>query len=71
MTYYHVNQDFCIACGICQLKAPHLFYYDDEGIAHCKQDKTQPIPDNFIFSFKEAYITCPTGAIVRSDKPIS
>lgn len=65
MTFYSVNQENCIACGICQLKAPELFYYDDEGIAHCKQDITQPLEEKFLFSFKEAYISCPTGAIKR------
>lgn len=66
--FYHVCKEDCIACGLCQLKAPHLFNYDDEGIAHPSLPKDVPIPDELLISFKAAYIHCPTGAIQRSKK---
>lgn len=67
--YYTINQEDCIACGLCQLKSPKLFYYDDEGIAHAHLPKNQHIPEHLLFSFKDAYISCPTGAIQRSNQP--
>lgn len=33
MLYSQVIPERCIACGLCQLKAPDLFDYDQEGIA--------------------------------------
>ncbi|MBS4750675.1 ferredoxin [Granulicatella sp. zg-ZJ] len=66
--FYDVCQEDCIACGLCQLKAPKLFYYDDEGIAHSLYDRQTHIPESLMFSFKDAYINCPTGAIKRFDK---
>lgn len=67
--YYTINQEDCIACGLCQLKSPELFYYDDEGIAHAKLPTDTSIPETLLFSFKDAYISCPTGAINRSNLP--
>lgn len=69
--FYKVCQEDCIACGLCQLKAPQLFTYDDEGIAHPTQNLYTPIPTDLLVSFKNAYIHCPTGAIKRSKKPLN
>lgn len=70
--YAKVRCEECIACGICQLKAPRLFDYDDEGIALMTQDGntgTTPLDPADIPAFKDAYISCPTGAIKRSSHP--
>ncbi|MBF0780039.1 MULTISPECIES: ferredoxin [unclassified Granulicatella] len=67
--FYRVCQEDCIACGLCQLKASQLFHYNDEGIAHPSLPKDAPIPNELLVSFKEAYISCPTGAIQRSNEP--
>lgn len=70
--YGKVDQERCIACGICQLKAPALFDYDDEAIAYMTHDAnsgTQPIPEAQLAAFRDAYTHCPTGAIVRSQQP--
>ncbi|MGO3381172.1 MAG: ferredoxin, partial [Loigolactobacillus coryniformis] len=32
--YSRVQREECIACGLCQLRAPALFNYDKEGIAY-------------------------------------
>lgn len=74
-TFAKVLQERCIACGLCQLKAPELFDYDHAGIASYRPDKNtgqKPITDpKDLIAFKLAYTACPTGAIVRSDHPFS
>lgn len=70
--YTRVVPEQCIACGLCQLKAPELFDYDEDGVAYVKIDNNQgtmPIPAALMTKFKAAYTSCPTGAIVRSTKP--
>ncbi|KRK34244.1 ferredoxin [Loigolactobacillus bifermentans] len=72
MDYSRVQQENCIACGLCQLKAPHLFDYDAEGIAYFKPDHNQsvtPIPDSERTAFKAAYQQCPTHAIQHQKGP--
>lgn len=73
MLYSKVQQERCIACGLCQLKAPQLFDYDLAGIAYFKPDKntgTKPINDpKDLIDFKVAYRQCPTHAILKSDDP--
>lgn len=72
MTYTRVVPEECIACGLCQLKAPELFDYDENGIAYVKIDNnqgSQPIPAALLAQFKDAYTTCPTGAIKRQKQP--
>lgn len=69
--YGKVDQDACIACGICQLKAPSLFEYNYEGVAwmtHDQNSGTSLIPLDELDAFKEAYTHCPTGAIKRSNQ---
>ena len=70
--YSRVAQDECIACGLCQLKCPNLFNYNDEGLAFIKIDNNTgqlPIVPQEFENFKSAYINCPTGAIKRSNCP--
>lgn len=58
----------CIACGLCQIKAPELFAYDEEGIAHFKNDQQSTemtISEEDVPAFKAALTHCPTGAIQR------
>lgn len=64
----YIVPEQCIACGICQLKAPELFEYDNEGIAYFKnaENPYQIEIDNQNFEdFKKALTHCPTGAIQR------
>ncbi|WP_057893621.1 ferredoxin [Lacticaseibacillus brantae] len=70
--YTKVDQEACIACGLCQMLAPELFTYDEAGIASFKPDQNTgslPLDDYAKIDFKLAYTRCPTGAIKRSDKP--
>ncbi|MCH4057394.1 ferredoxin [Lapidilactobacillus gannanensis] len=72
--YTRVVPEQCIACGLCQLKAPELFEYDEEGVAYVKIDNnhgTTPIPAALMAKFKDAYTSCPTGAILRSAHPFT
>ncbi|AMB99708.1 hypothetical protein AWM75_06795 [Aerococcus urinaehominis] len=65
----YILPDQCIACGICQLKAPELFEYDDQGVAYFKAspDPYQiTLEDYQLETFKAALTKCPTGAIQRS-----
>jgi len=55
----------CIACGLCQVKAPNIFDYHDNGIVKFKGTDslekcvTEPLPDDLL----TAYQKCPTRAI--------
>ena len=72
--YAKVDCESCIACGICQLKAPQIFEYDAEGIAYVKEDQntgTVPLPEDTIADFKKAYTSCPTGAIKINNRPFT
>ena len=72
--YTKVDCESCIACGICQLRAPEIFEYDAEGIAFVKQDNntgTVPLPEDTLEKFKDAYTACPTGAIKRKKSPFT
>lgn len=74
MTYTRVVPEECIACGLCQLKAPELFDYDENGIAYVKIDNNQgskPIPAVLQAHFKAAYTACPSGAIKRQNQPFT
>ncbi|MGM0124502.1 ferredoxin [Enterococcus sp. AZ194] len=57
----------CIACGICELIAPNIFDYDDEGIVQFVQEpssKHQFIPKSEELAVLEAYKKCPVRAIL-------
>ena len=72
--YAKVNRPECIACGLCQMLAPKLFEYDQDGIASYTPDQntgTEPLSPANLIDFKLAYTRCPTGAIKRSDKPFA
>ncbi|WP_191980373.1 ferredoxin [Loigolactobacillus rennini] len=74
MYYCRVQREACIACGLCQLHAPHLFNYDHAGIAYYQPDHNQgnhPVPSRELAAFKQAQRDCPTGAIKRQNKPYS
>lgn len=55
----------CIACGLCQIKAPEIFDYYDNGIVKFKDSDTleknfpEPLSDELLL----AYQKCPTRAI--------
>ncbi|MGX7023553.1 ferredoxin [Vagococcus hydrophili] len=56
----------CIACGLCQIKAPNIFDYHDNGIVKLSDsDETEfqigtDVPEDLL----NAYKACPTRAIV-------
>lgn len=72
MHYTKINKESCIACGLCQLIAPDLYEYDQDGIAYTKKDDNKGIiavENDELDVFKKAYTSCPTGAILRSKTP--
>lgn len=74
MYYTKINKPACIACGLCQICAPSLYEYDEDGIAYTIKDENKgivPVEENEMESFRNAYTHCPTGAILRSDEPFS
>lgn len=74
MHYTKINREICIACGLCQIIAPTLYEYDENGIAYTVKDGNQgviPVEKEEMDLFKKAYTSCPTGAILRSTQPFS
>lgn len=72
MYYTKINKEKCIACGLCQLYAPTLYEYDQNGIAYTNQDNNNgitPVQDYEVEGFRRAYTACPTGAILRATAP--
>lgn len=72
MYYTKIDRESCIACGLCQLIAPELYEYDENGIAYTVKDNNAgivPVGNKDLESFKKAYTSCPTGAILRSNTP--
>lgn len=72
--YAHVNQEACIACGLCQMLAPDLFHYNSEGIASYTPDHntgSQPLNPTQAEAFTVAFKRCPTGAIEHRDAPFT
>lgn len=57
----------CIACGLCQVMAPEIFDYDDDGIVLLKKE---PSKDRCLIAKEQeadclkAYRKCPTRAIL-------
>ncbi|MGY3777602.1 ferredoxin [Isobaculum melis] len=68
--YSKVNQDLCIACGLCQTKAPAIFDYDEEGIAFVKQEQHHVSAENEA-ALMQAYLACPTHAILKQAVPFT
>ncbi|WP_314059490.1 ferredoxin [uncultured Vagococcus sp.] len=57
----------CIACGLCQVLAPDVFDYTDEGIVIFTEapDRQQfRLDDSLVEQGMAAYKHCPTRAIV-------
>lgn len=72
MYYTKIDREKCIACGLCQICAPALYEYDENGIAYTAKDGnegTVPIQEEEMAGFRKAYTSCPTGAILRSALP--
>lgn len=63
--YVKVDPERCIACGLCQVKAPQLFDYTNDGIAFYTQDAQKPVPDEWLAQYRQAYAHCPTRAITH------
>lgn len=56
----------CIACGLCQIYAPEIFDYNDEGIVLLKKHshkQQQVIPSQETDNVRIAYRKCPVRAI--------
>ena len=57
----------CIACGLCQIEAPDIFDYDEEGIVlfaqepEAHQQFVMPEEETYV---KKAYQKCPVRAIL-------
>lgn len=72
--YTKVDQEKCIACGLCQIKAPQIYDYTEDGLAYNLIDQNtgqMPLPDALISEFKLAYTACPTNAILRKSEPFN
>lgn len=57
----------CIACGLCQVLAPDVFDYTDDGIvifSTCPTQQSLMLPDHLTNQTISAYKKCPTRAIV-------
>ena len=56
----------CIACGLCQIKAPDIFDYYDNGIVKLinSEEKEFVLPNEIPTDVLDAYKACPTRAIV-------
>ncbi len=56
----------CIACGLCQIKAPDFFDYYDDGIVkfNHSEEKVLIVSDDLPKTLLEAYKACPTRAII-------
>lgn len=57
----------CIACGLCQVLAPTIFDYTDQGIVLFKEQQMEVsmiIPKEQEAACLVAYKKCPTRAIV-------
>lgn len=64
----------CIACGLCQVKAPDIFDYDAEGIVIFKNDPeafSQIISDEQKEQCLNAYKKCPTRAIIIEKEKVA
>ncbi|MBO0469282.1 ferredoxin [Enterococcus sp. DIV0242_7C1] len=63
--------DKCIACGLCQIYAPEIFDYDDDGIVLLNHDHSaqqEMISENEQSNVLTAYRKCPVRAIEITEK---
>lgn len=61
----------CIACGLCQVYAPEIFDYNDDGIVILKNDSQslqEFVPESKRNSVLTAYRKCPVRAIEIREK---
>ncbi|WP_348919979.1 ferredoxin [Enterococcus rotai] len=61
----------CIACGLCQVYAPEIFDYNDDGIVILKNDSEafqEFVPENQQANALTAYRKCPVRAIEIVEK---
>lgn len=63
MSHYSLDKESCIACGLCQTKAPQHIDYDDEGIV-CFIDNITSLVTNDS-EMEEAFRQCPVHAIIK------
>lgn len=62
-----IDQQLCIACGLCQTLAPHFFDYTDEGLVVFSDGTAvtvaHPILPQDIDNVTSAIKSCPTRAL--------
>lgn len=61
----------CIACGLCQVYAPKIFDYNDDGIVILKNDSEafqEFVPERERNNALTAYRKCPVRAIEIMEK---
>lgn len=63
---YKIIPNKCIACGLCQIKAPEVFDYHDNGIVKFldSNDESLEVSNDIPHDLLEAYRACPTRAII-------
>ena len=71
-----VEQDGCIACGVCGAVAPDIFDFDDEGIAFNMYNGddntgTAEIGEDLYAELTDAAESCPTEVIIIQDSPFA
>ncbi|OZI11217.1 ferredoxin [Bacillaceae bacterium SAS-127] len=70
--YTIVDQDTCIACGVCGITAPDLFDYTEEGISYGRLDQnhgTVEVPEDWQADLEDACEGCPTESIKIAHQP--
>lgn len=64
---YQIAPEKCIACGLCQVLAPNIFDYTDDGIvlfAKSPEATEWNVPLDLEIEAMTAYKECPTRAII-------
>ncbi|GAA0296927.1 ferredoxin [Gracilibacillus halotolerans] len=64
--YTWINQETCIACGVCGATAPSIYDYDDEGIAFSllgDNKGTEEVPFKYVEDVIDAQEGCPTESV--------
>lgn len=54
-----VNQELCIACGLCVSGCPEVFSFNADGVA----ESAGEIPEGQVAAVESVKIYCPTSAI--------
>ncbi|WP_163537681.1 ferredoxin [Gracilibacillus sp. YIM 98692] len=70
--YTWIDQETCIACGVCGATSPNVYDYDEEGIAYSKVDNnngTKPIAKRDEEDVLDATDNCPTESVKISKCP--